>query len=149
VNNHKQFNNEGSIPITITLKRNNTMNANVTRILTIIIIGCLFFVSHAIAENANETDIANLTSDNITALNSTIEYPSDKEGILEGINYGLSGEGYADVGGIRTGFSGSSLEAEGDNHSPSVAMSFSDKSAVSGFIKSFMKSFHYESSIDI
>lgn len=102
-----------------------------------------------LADDGNVTNQTNLTAGNETPMAEGIEYPEDGLKAAEGLDYGISAQGYADVGRISTGFSGSPIEARGNNQSPSVVMSFSDKSSVSGFIKNFMKSFHYESGTDL
>jgi len=102
-----------------------------------------------LADEGNSSNQTNLTSWNETPMIEGLEYPEDGLKTAEGLDYGISAQGYADVGRVSTGFSGSSLEARGNNQSPSVVMSFSDKSSVSGFIKNFMKSFHYESGTDL
>jgi len=116
----------------------------------ILFISMIFLLSvPVLADDGNVTNQTNLTAGNETPMAEGIEYPEDGLKAAEGLNYGISAQGYADVGRISTGFSGSSIEARGNNQSPSVVMSFSDKSSVSGFIKNFMKSFHYESGTDL
>ena len=116
----------------------------------ILFISMIFLLSvPVLADDGNVTNQTNLTTENETTMAEGIEYPEDGLKAAEGLDYGISAQGYADVGRISTGFSGSSIEARGDNQSPSVVMSFSDKSSVSGFIKNFMKSFHYESGTDL
>ncbi|MCA1917303.1 hypothetical protein [Methanospirillum hungatei] len=112
---------------------------------------CLIYLISVpvLADDGNSSNQTNLTSGNETPMIEGIEYPEDGFRAAEGLDYGISAQGYADVGRVSTGFSGSSLEARGTNQSPSVVMSFSDKSSVSGFIKNFMKSFHYESGTDL
>ncbi|QXO95026.1 hypothetical protein KSK55_00995 [Methanospirillum purgamenti] len=113
-------------------------------ISTLILIGTPIY-----ADEGNVTNITNYSANNETLLTSGIKYPSDGLEATEGLDLGVSVQGYADAGRISTGFSGSSIEARGDNQTPSVVMTFSDKSSVSGLIKNFMKSFHYESGIDL
>lgn len=116
----------------------------------ILFISMIFLLSvPVLADDGNVTNQTNLTTENEKTMADGIEYPEDGLKAAEGLDYGISAQGYADVGRISTGFSGSSIEARGDNQSPSVVMSFSDKSSVSGFIKNFMKSFHYESGTDL
>ena len=116
----------------------------------ILFISMIFLLSvPVLADDGNVTNQTNLTAGNETPMGEGIEYPEDGLKAAEGLDYGISAQGYADVGRISTGFSGSSIEARGNNQSPSVVMSFSDKSSVSGFIKNFMKSFHYESGTDL
>lgn len=116
----------------------------------ILFISMIFLLSvPVLADDGNVTNQTNLTAGNETPMAEGIEYPEDGLKAAEGLDYGISAQGYADVGRISTGFSGSSIEARGNNQSPSVVMSFSDKSSVSGFIKNFMKSFHYESGTDL
>lgn len=120
-----------------------------SRFLLLFISMILLLSGPVLADDGNVTNQTNLTSGNETPMVEGIEYPEDGLKAAEGLDYGISAQGYADVGRISTGFSGSSLEARGNNQSPSVVMSFSDKSSVSGFIKNFMKSFHYESGTDL
>ncbi|HPP76724.1 MAG TPA: hypothetical protein PLA23_00690 [Methanospirillum sp.] len=110
----------------------------------------ILLISYPVLADDNSTvNLTNQTMDNSTALKNGIEYPDEGLMATEGLDYGISAQGYADAGRISTGFSGSSIEARGNNQSPSGVMSFSDKSSVSGFIKNFMKSFHYESGTDL
>ena len=122
---------------------------NKSRFLIIFITIILLVSVPVCADDGNITNLTNLTSGNETPMAEGIEYPEEGLKAVDGLDYGISAQGYADVGRISTGFSGSSLEARGNNQSPSVVMSFSDKSSVSGFIKNFMKSFHYESGTDL
>ena len=88
-------------------------------------------------------------SNNLTNGTKDIEYPLNGDELAEGIEYDISAKDYAVAGKISSGFSGSSIEGSESNQSPSVVMSFSDKSSVSGFIHNFMKSFQYESGVDL
>lgn len=90
----------------------------------------------------------NETPANITSADGETGNPGDVSASIDGAGYDISGL-YADAGRLSTDFSGSSIEASGNNQSPSVVMSFSDRSSVSGFIKNFMKSFHYESGTEL
>lgn len=91
----------------------------------------------------------NLSSDNVTSLQGDIEYPLNGTLAAEGLDYKKDGGLYADGGGISTSISGSSVDARGTGQNPSAEVTFSDKSAVSGLIKNFMKSFHWESGVDL
>ncbi len=116
----------------------------------ILCLSMILLISYPVLADDNSTvNLTNQTMDNSTALENGIEYPDEGLMATEGLDYGISAQGYADAGRISTGFSGSSIEARGNNQSPSGVMSFSDKSSVSGFIKNFMKSFHYESGTDL
>ncbi len=116
----------------------------------ILCLSLIVLVSYLVLADENSTvNLTNQTLVNSTSQEEGIEYPDDGLMATEGLDYGMSAQGYADAGRISTGFSGSSVEARGNNQSPSVVMSFSDKSSVSGFIKNFMKSFHYESGTDL
>lgn len=116
----------------------------------VLCLSMILLVSYPVLADENSTvNLTNQTQVNSTSLEEGIEYPDDGLMATEGLDYGMSAQGYADAGRISTGFSGSSVEARGNNQSPSVVMSFSDKSSVSGFIKNFMKSFHYESGTDL
>jgi len=59
-----------------------------------------------------------------------------------------SPDGYAE-GTVRTSFAGSIMEARGKNDVPSATNQWSDKTSVSGSIRSFQKSFEYESGISL
>ncbi|MDD3573981.1 hypothetical protein [Methanospirillum sp.] len=102
--------------------------------------------------NANENNTTNQTNStpvNITTLTGDIEYQVEGTPGTKGDGSKVPVRGYADAGQLTTGFSGYSIEAGSENQTPSVVMSFSDKSSVSGFIKSYLKSFHYESGTDL
>lgn len=116
----------------------------------VLCLSMILLVSYPVlADENNSFNQTNQTLVNNTSLEKGIEYPDDGLMATDGLDYGMSAQGYADAGRISTGFSGSSVEARGNNQSPSVVMSFSDKSSVNGFIKNFMKSFHYESGTDL
>ncbi|PWR75254.1 hypothetical protein ACKUB1_15100 [Methanospirillum stamsii] len=115
-------------------------------ILSLILAGIMQGV---LAEESNLTNSTNISVNNLTNGTKDIEYPLNGDELAEGIEYDISAKDYAVAGKISSGFSGSSIEGSESNQSPSVVMSFSDKSSVSGFIHNFMKSFQYESGVDL
>lgn len=122
---------------------------NIWRVMVIFLSAILVFSLSVQADDENTTALSNISESNQTFSGDGIEYPEEGLQAADEMGYGISVQGYADVGRVSTGFSGSSLEAGGDSQNPSAVMTFSDKSSVSGFIKNFMKSFHWESGIDI
>lgn len=131
-------------------KRNDIMKyIYIWRVMVIFLSAILFFSLSVQADDENTTVLLNISENNQTSNDGGIEYPEEGLQAADGLDYGISVQGYADVGRVSTGFSGSSIEARGGNQTPSAVMTFSDKSSVSGFIKNFMKSFHWESGIDM
>ena len=122
---------------------------NISLVISFMLAALLLISFPVFADEEVTSNLTNETVGNQTTEVSGIEYPEEGALAAEGLDYGVSVQGYADAGRISTGFSGSSIEARGDNQSPSAVMTFSDKSSVSGLIKNFMKSFHYESGIDL
>lgn len=100
------------------------------------------------AEPIDDTGIIYLDHGNDAIILNNMEYLSGESLPIALPNvYPVQIGKYATVGRIGSSFSGSSISASGDNQSPSVEMSFSDKSSVSGYISNFMKSFNYISGI--
>jgi len=130
----------------------------ITRLLPVLLSVLVLAFFPVLADENNNTNQTNTTPVNATPVNETpvnitsadgeTGNPGDVSASIDGAGYDISGL-YADAGRLSTGFSGSSIEASGNNQSPSVVMSFSDRSSVSGFIKNFMKSFHYESGTEL
>jgi hypothetical protein len=130
----------------------------ITRLLPVLLSVLVLAFFPVLADESKSTNQTNTTPVNATPVNETpanitsadgeTGNPGDVSASIDGAGYDISGL-YADAGRLSTDFSGSSIEASGNNQSPSVVMSFSDRSSVSGFIKNFMKSFHYESGTDL
>jgi len=130
----------------------------ITRLLPVLLSVLVLAFFPVLADESKSTNQTNTTPVNATPVNETpanitsadgeTGNPGDVSASRDGAGYDISGL-YADAGRLSAGFSGSSIEASGKNQSPSVVMSFSDRSSVSGFIKNFMKSFHYESGTDL
>ncbi|WP_214034493.1 hypothetical protein [Methanospirillum sp.] len=135
----------------------------ITHLLPVLLSMLVLAFFSVLADENNSTNQTDTTPVNATPVNTTpvnITFadgeeadgetgnPGDVSASRDGAGYDISGL-YADAGRLSAGFSGSSIEASGKNQSPSVVMSFSDRSSVSGFIKNFMKSFHYESGTDL
>jgi hypothetical protein len=130
----------------------------ITRLLPVLLSVLVLAFFPVLADESKSTNQTNTTPVNATPVNETpanitsadgeTGNPGDVSASIDGAGYDISGL-YADAGRLSTGFSGSSIEASGNNQSPSVVMSFSDRSSVSGFIKNFMKSFHYESGTEL
>ena len=130
----------------------------ITRLLPVLLSVLVLAFFPVLADESKSTNQTNTTPVNATPVNETpanitsadgeTGNPGDVSASIDGAGYDISGL-YADAGRLSTDFSGSSIEASGKNQSPSVVMSFSDRSSVSGFIKNFMKSFHYESGTDL
>ena len=130
----------------------------ITRLLPVLLSVLVLDFFPVLADESKSTNQTNTTPVNATPVNETpanitsadgeTGNPGDVSASIDGAGYDISGL-YADAGMLSTDFSGSSIEASGNNQSPSVVMSFSDRSSVSGFIKNFMKSFHYESGTEL
>lgn len=130
----------------------------ITRLLPVLLSVLVLAFFPVLADESKSTNQTNTTPVNATPVNETpanitsadgeTGNPGDVSASRDGAGYDISGL-YADAGRLSTDFSGSSIEASGNNQSPSVVMSFSDRSSVSGFIKNFMKSFHYESGTEL
>ena len=130
----------------------------ITRLLPVLLSVLVLAFFPVLADESKSTNQTNTTPFNATPVNETpanitsadgeTGNPGDVSASIDGAGYDISGL-YADAGRLSAGFSGSSIEASGKNQSPSVVMSFSDRSSVSGFIKNFMKSFHYESGTEL
>ncbi|HQB99019.1 MAG TPA: hypothetical protein PKX11_00525 [Methanospirillum sp.] len=130
----------------------------ITRLLPVLLSVLVLAFFPVLADESKSTNQTNTTPVNATPVNETPAIitsadgetgnPGDVSASIDGAGYDISGL-YADAGRLSTDFSGSSIEASGNNQSPSVVMSFSDRSSVSGFIKNFMKSFHYESGTEL
>ncbi|HPY61049.1 MAG TPA: hypothetical protein PLG55_10050 [Methanospirillum sp.] len=130
----------------------------ITRLLPVLLSVLVLAFFPVLADESKSTNQTNTTPVNATPVNETpanitsadgeTGNPGDVSASIDGAGYDISGL-YADAGRLSTDFSGSSIEASGNNQSPSVVMSFSDRSSVSGFIKNFMKSFHYESGTEL
>ena len=130
----------------------------ITRLLPVLLSVLVLAFFPVLADESKSTNQTNTTPVNATPVNETpanitsadgeTGNPGDVSASIDGAGYDISGL-YADAGRLSTDLSGSSIEASGNNQSPSVVMSFSDRSSVSGFIKNFMKSFHYESGTEL
>lgn len=111
---------------------------------------CTFIALGTVSDSQNLS-----VSDNVTLVNGSgmlqgIEYPVTGNESPDTVSSSLDFSGnYANAGQLSTEFSGASTEATGNSQIPAAEISFSDKSSVSGFIKQFVKSFRYESGIDL
>lgn len=105
-------------------------------------------ISVADDESLNLTE--NQTQRNATQNLTDMEYVDDDAFLAMSLGVSpLGSEDYATAGRISTGISGSSITGSGDGQTPASVVHFSDKSSVSGFIKNFIKSFQYESGVDL
>ena len=119
-----------------------------------IILTTLLILITSILFTVADDEIPNLTG-NLTEMNTTqnltdMEFVDDDAYLAMSLGVSpLGSESYATAGRVSTGFSGSSITGSGDSQTPASVVHFSDKSSVSGFIKNFMKSFHYESGVNL
>lgn len=113
--------------------------------LLILLTGILISVADDEGLNLTENQTQNATQ-NLTDM----EYVDGDASLSMSLGVSpLGSESYATAGRISTGISGSSITGSGDGQIPASVVHFSDKSSVSGFIKNFMKSFQYESGVDL
>ena len=130
----------------------------ITRLLPVLLSVLVLAFFPVLADESKSTNQTNTTPVNATPVNETpanttsadgeTGNPGDVSASIDGAGYDISGLS-ADAGRLSTDFSGSSIEASGNNQSPSVVMSFSDRSSARGFLKNFLNYIHYESGTEL
>lgn len=115
----------------------------------LILVAFVLILEGVSADDVNKTENVNLSAENLTKNDTGFKYTDEEGNTTDSFGYGNSTQGFSGSGSINSGFSGSTTEGNANNINPSAVMSFSDKNSVSGYIKNFMKSFHYESGVDV